>query len=275
MTLHLNNGIGADLGDNIVVAAPFILQNGNVLYVDSATGTDAGGTAGHNREKPLATLAQALTNAADHDRIVLLSGHEETVTNAYSVTKRVTIVGEGASGGLPTVKFTIDAAAQSLFDVSVDNVRLFNLWIEENAQANSAAKIVLSGGTADGFWMRGCYLEANGNDDASVLSISVGTDRVRIESCTFISTATSSSAQPHSAIVPAGALSDFVMRDVVISDGTVGWSNIWAFDASADALERYWIENLSLLLGAEARFHASSSGHIAGLTVTGGGKVSI
>ena len=52
--------------------------------MDSATGSDAASPAGKDRIKPLATLAQACTNAATGDIIVCLAGHAETLTSGQT-----------------------------------------------------------------------------------------------------------------------------------------------------------------------------------------------
>lgn len=270
--IYLPNGIGEPLGDSLVTNEPLLLS-GDVWWVDSQTGTDAASPAGRNREKPLATLAQALVNAANQDIIVCKSGHSETVNSTFNISKKVIIVGAGSSAGLPTVKFTMDSASNALFNITTDHVELRNLWLEENAQANSVQKINVDT-TGPDFKMIGCYLEANENDDDALLFIDSGAHRVTLENCTFISTSTTTTTQPHSAIIIGGNISDLHMKGCVISDGTVGWSNIWAFDSSAAVLTAFRGEDMSLLLGAEMLFDASSTGFVAPTTQTGGAKVS-
>jgi hypothetical protein len=266
---YLPNGIGATLGDSLATTEPLILT-GNVWYVDSATGTDAVSPAGKNREKPLATLAQAHTNASANDIIVCLSGHSETLTAGQVFTKSVLLIGEGASGALPTVKFTQDAAAAGLFSIVAAGVEIRNIWFEEAAQLASVNKVYVDAVCTD-FRLTDCYFEGNANDALALVAI-LGA-RCTIEGCTFISTATDTAAQPYAGIETSGAISDLRMIGVKLSDGTVGWSGA-AMVASGAAVTRLRCEGLSLLLGAEMLIHASSTGHVNPATSTGGGRVS-
>ncbi|MEY4931756.1 MAG: hypothetical protein RLZZ403_76, partial [Pseudomonadota bacterium] len=105
MTISYPNGIGGSTGDSLALAKP-LMMSGSVWYVDSATGTDAAGSAGKDRSKPLATLATAVSNASDDDIIVFFDGHEETLTSAQTLGKRLSLIGEGSDAGVPTVTFT-------------------------------------------------------------------------------------------------------------------------------------------------------------------------
>jgi hypothetical protein len=270
MTVYLPEGPGESLGDSLATNTGLIVS-GNIWYVNSVTGTDAAAPAGKNREKPLATLAQALTNAADQDIIVCQAGHTQTVTSTMSVSKKVVIVGAGSGSTRP--KFTINSASSSLFNIITDHVELRNLWIEENAQANSVQKINVDA-TGTDFKMIGCYLEANGNDDDAILVVDTGAHRCQLVNCTFISTSTTTTTQPHSAILSGGAVSNLEIVGCTVSDGTVGWSNIWGVDLSVAAVTGLHVESLSLLLGAEWINHASTTGFMGIPTRTGGGKVS-
>ena len=261
------NGAGESLGDTLITEEP-LYSTGSVWYVNSATGTDAASPAGRNRSKPLATLSQAHTNAAAGDIIVLMDGHAETLTSAITISKAVAIVGAGKSSGKPTVKFTINASASYLFNVTGDDVQLKNLWLEENSQANSLTKVVVSG---DGFRMVGCYVEANDNDDAACLSIHAG-NGMRIEETTFISTSTTTTTQPKSAIEVTLESNDLEMKNVTLDGGTVGWSDYYAFDATSNAINRLKATGVNLLNGSDMDL-TGCTGRIALGTLTGGSRV--
>ena len=262
-----SNGAGETLGDALITEEP-LYSTGDVWYVNSATGADAVSPAGKNRSKPLATLDQAHTNAAAGDIIVLMDGHSETLTASVTISKAVAIVGAGKSSGKPTVKFTINSSSSYLFNVTGDDVQLKNLWIEENSQANSLTKIVVSG---DGFRMIGCYVEANDNDDAACLSIHAG-HGMRIEETTFISTSTTTTTQPKSAIEVTLESNDLEMKNVTLDGGTVGWSDFYAFDATGNAINRMKALNINLLNGADMDL-TGCSGWMSLGTVTGGSRV--
>ena len=63
------------------------------------------------------------------------------------------------------------------------------------------------------------------------------------------------------------------LEGLTFDAGTVGWSNYWALDLSAGAITRLTIEGLSLLRGADAKFHASSTGRVNVQTASGGSRV--
>lgn len=269
MTQFLENGIGETLGADLVTYKPLALS-GDVWYVHSGTGSDAASPRGLERLRPLATLSQALTNAANADIIVLLDGHTETLTGALTISKVVAICGSGSSGGRPTVKFKRNAAAGTLFTISTNFVRIHNVWFEANQQANATARISV-GGTD--FELEDCYFECGQYDTGPALSIGSGQGNVRIKDTTFISTATSAAAQPESAIKCAGDSPDMEFDGLVLSGGTVGWSNPYAFDATANALTRVRGRSVSLLLGADMKFASGTTGWVFPRTATGGARL--
>lgn len=265
-----HNGIGGSTGDSLALASP-LMTSGNIWYVDSATGTDAASPAGQNREKPLDTLAQAVTNAADDDIIVFLDGHAETLTAAQTISKRLTLVGEGSSSGVPTVTFTRDVASGTgLFVVSGTNVQIRNIKFAADSQTNATARITCSAAKTT---FIDCYFVCSGTSTWAAVQLDSGTTHPTFRGCTFISTATAVATQPESAIKSTVAIADMVMVDCVFSAGTVGFSNFYAVDFSTAACTRMAVENISLLLGADIKFHASSTGYVNVATATGGSKV--
>lgn len=270
--IHLPNGVGEATGDSLVTNSPLEI-NGNVWYVDASTGVDAASPAGRNRNKPLASLSQAITNCGDGDVIVCMDGHTETLTSALSIDQDVLIVGAGSSSGLPTVKFTINAASAALFSFAggaLSTVGMRNIWIEENAQANSVSKLV-TGGSLNYLFLDGLYVECDGNDDAVALDLDVD-QCARIDNCTFISTSTDNTAQPAAAIALRNT-PVLQMKGTTFSGGTVGWSNYFAMYPAAAGPDYMQLEELSLLLGADIQLTESSQGFVSVTTATGGARV--
>ena len=262
------NGAGETLGGNVITEKS-LYTTGHVWYVDSTNGTDAASPAGKNRNDPIKTLAQAHTNAADGDIIVLMDGFAETLTAAQTISKKVTIAGAGQSSGKPTCKLTLNAAAANMLTITTSDVELNNIWIEENSQSNTSEKIELTGSD---FQMIGCYVEANGNDTKSCLRINTGAHRARIENCTFISTGTSGSSQPKAAVEVIAAVNNLDIVGTVFSGGTYGWSAYQAFIGVA-AVTRFRMRGVSLLLGADMKFDDASTGRISIPTSTGSAKI--
>lgn len=214
------NGIGQSVGDSLVTRSP-LYTSGSVWFVHGADGNDS--WSGVNPTNPFATLAQAVASAGDDDIIVLMDNHAETIAASITVSERLTIVGAGQSDGKPTAKLTANIAADELLDVTGNHVELRNIWFEEDAQANSAARIRVTG---TDFRMVGCYLECdeNSNSTAGVVSLATGWGSARFEGSTFVSTATDASDPPRQGIgVTTG---DHLELDGVVFDGgTVGWQS--------------------------------------------------
>ena len=264
----LYNGIGGTLGDSLALAKPLMLS-GNVWYVSSARGTDAASPAGQNREKPLATLQQAVTNASAADVIVLLSDHAESISSTVSIAKQLIIVGEGSSGGNPTATLT-QGADTTMISLATSGIELRNIKFPEPAIAIANPRVSV---VSSGVWVDGCRFEVGKNTDVAAFYVTAGSDTLRVTNSTWISVATDRTLQPVTSFYFSGAVSDVVLDGLVFSDGEVGYSNIYSLDASAGAITRLRATNISLLLGADLKFHASSTGLINVATATGGGKV--
>jgi hypothetical protein len=264
------NGIGGTLGDQLDTCRP-LWSSGSVWYVSSLTGTDGASPAGQNREKPLATLAQAQTNAADGDFVVFLQGHTQTLGAGLIISKRLTLMGEGFVGGKPGASFLINNASQTMFDITAPNVELRNIYFPPCVQSNTGVKVDFDGG-ANGRVI-GCYFEAGANDKSAQLEIDPGADGLQISGCTFISVAPTVTAQPAAAIQSTGAINDLEIADTVISSGTSGWSNYWAIDLAIGTALRTKISNLSLLLGSDVRMGANATGRVNVQLATGGSRI--
>jgi hypothetical protein len=265
------NGIGGyPPGDFLDTCKP-LQTSGNIWYVSSLVGIDAVAPAGLNREKPLATVAQAVTNAIDEDIIVFLPGHTQTLTTVQALAKSLTLIGEGTISDKPAVSFAMNAAANSIFSATVAGVEFRNLYFPQNLQANASPKVAFTGSGTDGL-VRGCYFDCGATDTGA--AISIGASRSRIESTILISTATTRAAQPSLAIrATPGAYTGLVLKDVVVSAGTVGFSNFSAVDFSQAVVTRLRAEGLSLLLGADADFGSASTGRVNVQLATGGSRV--
>lgn len=275
--IHLPNGIGDTLGDTLVTTSPLEV-NGNVWYVHFTNGTDAASPAGQNRQDPLKTLGQAHTNAANGDIIVLMDGHEETLTATVTISKAVVVVGAGSSGGYPTAKLTNNQAAGSAIAITAaGHVELRNIWFEEESQANTSVKISVSNASGSQV-VSGCYVRCGQYDDDFALEIS-NTEYCFIKNSTFLSVATSVATQPLAAIAlssSATVMHVVYMDGVVVDGGTHGWSNYWAVDISQNTNnlpDHIIVDNLSLLRGSDMRVDENAVGYINASTQTGGCRI--
>lgn len=265
------NGLGGTV-DALALNAPFYGLDSVAWYVHATLGTDAASPAGKDPQAPLATIAQAVTNASANDVIVLLDGHAETLTAAQTVSKRgLVIVGCGATAGVPNVVLTNDSAAASMFSVSAANVQFRNIRFATNAQANSQPRIAVTGA---GFVMDGCYVQGNQYDDGTAVQLGSGADYATIRDTTFVSTATSQATRPESAVKTSAAVAGLRLVGVSVSDGSYGWSNGYAVDLNGGAVTDLLADSVSLLLGASIRLGSSCTGYVIP-TVTGGGLVDV
>lgn len=246
MSIIYPNGAGDTLGDQLVTCKP-LYSSGSIWYVNSSGGVDGATPAGKNREKPLATLAQAVTNAADNDIIELMSGHTESPAVGQTIAKKLIIVGGGSSNGRPTVKMgNTGGGGINRYTVTAANVEFRNIWFLSSTVAGITG-IALSGAL---FRCKGCYFELTAND-LSAIAFAAGADSARVVNTTFISTATSVASQAITAMRTNATVSDLELDGVTFSAGTVGFSNPYAFDFSGGIINRLKAENINLLLGAD------------------------
>lgn len=279
MAFFLPNGIGGSTGDALAIAAP-LFMSGKVWYVKDTTGVDAASPEGLDRLAPLATIGQAHTNAADGDIIVCLANHAETISSVMTISKRVTILGEGSetfSDGLrPTVTLTIGGAANHVFALTGVRCQIRNIKFLPRTSAGTGSFIQTA--TAN-HRITGCRFESNNHSNAPGVLLDSGANLVHFENCTWVATGTSTSDRPDSGLRASAALTGLRMDGCVFDGGTTGYEtsagNPWAMDCDAGAITDYQIEGLSLLRGADLRLHASSVGYCNPQTVSGSSRLEV
>lgn len=236
-----SSGIGGSTGDELC-SLTNLAVSGDVWYVLSSTGTDAATPAGKERIKPLATLAQAYTNAAAGDTITFLAGHQETLTGVQTLAKAgLRLVSEG-TGLVNSARFTCNGS-MVLFDITAAGVWLGNIYFAASTTAPTPSRVRIASAATK---IRGCYFACGASDTAPALSYVTGAGTARVEDTTFISTASSLSAQAHSALNVANAMSDLVLDTVVFDGGSTGWSQPFAVNVAA-AVTRLTATNIDLL----------------------------
>lgn len=266
------NGFGETTGDALASTLPFYQAFGNdVWFVCSLNGTDGASPAGKNKEKPLATLGQANTNAASGDIIVLLTGHTETFTAALTITKSLTIIGCGTTSGKPSPQLKNNSAAASMVTLATANidVEFRNVYFPAQVQSNSATKFNY---TAGSLRMEGCYCEASGNDTAAVITLPTsGIERFDFINSTMVSTGSSTSSQPLRGISGTSITGHVRLDGAVFDDGTYGWSGDTALLISQGSTGGVRGTGVSLLRGASIAISNRSWVQVG--TATGGGRV--
>lgn len=221
------NGIGGSTGASLATAAPFY-GSGDVWYVSSVTGVDASGTAGKDRVKPLATLAQAYTNAAAGDTIVCLENHAETLTSAQTLGKAgLVLLGEGAGSSRP--RFTRNADI-NMFDVTAAGVVCWNIYFPASTTTSTKSRFRTAAVMTE---LRSCYFECGASDTGPAAESVTGASQFFIRDTSFVSTATAVASQPHSALKVTNALTDLELDTVTFDGGSTGWSNQFALNGAA------------------------------------------
>lgn len=260
-----NNGLGELLGDSLATSKP-VITPGFVWFVNSAGGVDAASPAGRDRQKPLATFSQALTNSAAGDTILLEDGHTETIGVVITVNKQLFIAGGGSSAGIPTVNFTATGNNQ-IFSLSAAGTQMRNVRLKATPAANANSHIDLA---AAGIRVKGLYVEMGANDTGFGMRITA--NNLRINNTTFISTATAVASRPGTGLNSNGAIADLDLEGSVFDEGTVGFATA-ACDLSNAAITRLTGDNIALLRGAELLMNAASTGFLNPTTTTGGGRI--
>jgi hypothetical protein len=273
-TMLWPNGLGPSTGDELAVNGP-LYTGGTTWFVHYTNGTDAVSPAGESELAPLKTLAQAVTNAAHDDIIVLLDGHDETVTSTQTISKRLTIVGGGSASGKPTAILRNNQAGNALLSITTIGVSLRNIYFPENVQTCTEAKVIFTGQNM--FRCVGCYFDCGAKDtNAASIACFSTTSFARFENCTFVSTATSAAARPVAGLT-ATAPVDWEVIGCTFDGGTVGFSGVAyqgaAFHNASTAALRIHVQNLTLLRGANFVLGTGATGYISGVTTTGSSQV--
>ncbi len=246
---YIYQGSGGTVGPAMVTDGPW-LESGQRWYVhrtgsDSAPGTD--------RARPLATTAQAVTNASAGDTIVFLEGHSETLSSAQTLSKTLYLVSEGS--GSTRAAFTCGGAV-AMFDVTTAGVWFQNLYFPQSTAAPTARIRV----AAAECHVLSCDFDCGALDTGPALKFITSAGTGHVEDCTFTSTATVATSQPTIGLEVANAMTALWLFGLTFNGGTYGWSD-YALKGTA-AITRLFAQDLSLLNGADMFLATGSSYHI-------------
>jgi hypothetical protein len=254
------NGIGGSTG-SILATAPRLVMSGAVWYVDSTTGTDAASPAGQDRVKPLATLAQAYTNASAGDIIVFLAGHTEIITSNVTLAKAgLALIGEGTTTTMP--KFTWNGVGGVPYTLSAINCYVDNLWFAASSQSPGSSGRVRVTGAGNIFV--GCKFDSGANDDYAALAIEAA--NISISGATF--TNTSTTTQPLTPIIVSAAANGLWIDNSTIDGGTIGWSGRLGLNVNTGSTS-VKITRLNLLRDSDVTLVTACTGWIATKTLSG------
>lgn len=252
-------GFGGTSGSALATATTMI-SSGYAYYVDSVNGDDSATNNGLNREQPLQTLAQAITNSSAGDTIVLLGGSSFTLTAVIALAGRH-LIGEGTGSNIPTiVRNMTGSPVTTATSASV----ISNIKFAAGNSASNTTNGTLSIGVKT--FLDNVTLVGGNTDDAPLL---VTTADVTAENLTFTSAATSKAGAPLRAFscATAGVIAEF--DSLTIDGGTYGWSGSSAFSMTDGA--NLFARGVSLQNGSDMVIAVGVKGYIA---LTSGDKSS-
>lgn len=223
MALVYENGLVSTTSGGDAFIYNDIIITGTVIWVDSVNGNNA--NAG-NEETPLATLAQAITNATANngDIIVIKSGHTEQVGTTITLSKAgLKIFGLGSGSSAPN--FTMIAATDGL-NVTGANVEINNLYFPVGITATNTARINVD---APNVKIKGCAFVC-GAKDQDTITLTANALYPRIISCSFSVTA---SGPRYGVSVESASVSQLRLESCAFDGGTYNWSGGAVYSAVA------------------------------------------
>ncbi len=229
------------------------LSSGVVWYVgNSSGGVDAVSPQGRNRNYPLATLAQAHTNASAGDTIWCLSGHSQELSSAQTFNKaNILVISEGS--GTNRAGFTCTGAV-AMFDVTAAGVWFVNLRLPASTTAPTARIRVASTESL----IQSCDFTSGASDTAPALKYITGAGQCRVVDSSFTSSATAAASRPSIGLEVANAMSGLNVENTSFIGGTYGWSD-YAFKGTA-AITRIYGYGNSFLTDSDWSFATGTTG---------------
>lgn len=216
-----SNGFGGTSGSTLSTLKPtYALNGGHVWYVSSVTGSDAASPRGEDRSKPLATSAQAVTNASAGDTIVYLAGHTENLASAIAASKLgLKFASEGIGAG--AARLTC-ASTGGCFNVTAGTV-ISGIYFPASTTAPTNARVDIA--TAAPCLLENCYFEMGASDTTAAVrwgsvASSVG---LAITGTSFVANAASQAAIGISVVT--NAASALQLTNNTFDGGTIGFSD--------------------------------------------------
>lgn len=234
--------------------------SGTVYWLDTVNGNNA--NAGIDRELPVATLAQAYTNASAGDVICIEAGSSQSLAGSQALAKAgLTIIGFGTGSNRP--RYTANGAI-AMFNITAAGTRIYNLFFP----ASTAVPTSRISTTAAETEINGCYFECGASDTAAGVIVGAAAHNCRLINDTFAVTA----SRPAIAVSVTAAVTDLYIKDLVINGGSYGWTD-QALKISG-AATRILIDGLTLANRSD--FSITTTGttyQIFGVETSGSGRV--
>lgn len=249
-------GTGFDLG-----TAVNDYFSGTVYWVEAPGGSDS--NTGKERELPLATLAQAVTNASAGDLIVIEAGSAESVGTSQAISKAglwILGLGQGSTRPRYTATSTID-----LLSISAAGVRIFNLYFPASTAA-ATSRVKVDSSNAE---IRGCYFECGANDTTTSVLYTTNANGSHIIDSTFAATA----ARPAIGFEVTGA-DDILIQNCTFDGGSYGWTDYSCKFTGAS--QRIYVNGMTLANRSDFGITLTGTTYkLFGVAVSGSGRVVI
>lgn len=201
-------------------------------WLDTVNGNNA--NAGTERELPVATLAQAVTNSAANGIIVIESGSAESLTGAQALSLAgLSIIGLGQGTSRP--RYTA-AGAIAMFNVTAAGVRIYNLYFPAST-AVPTSRISTAAAETE---INGCYFEHGASDTSAGIIVAASANNCRLISNSHVVTA----SRPAIGVSVTGAVTDLYAKSLTFDGGSYGWTD-YALKISA-AATRILVDGVTL-----------------------------
>lgn len=263
------NGLGVSLGASESMTGRY-QTSGQVWYVDpaNANALDAVGV-GQDINRPLETVAQAISNAAAYDTIVIRSTPADA--GAVTVNKALAFYGGSMSGGLPSTWIDLDGAnfwSVTAADVEINNLafRTQQAYIDGGGSAFGSAYITVTGAR---FRSRDLYLLQN-HGGLTGIRFNSGGDYADLGPGTRVHLQTGVNA---SAIMIGAAVTGLRGRGITLSQVDGISHSGPAFDGALFTVTGMRVVEASLINGCDASFHTNTTGTFHLSTSSAGAKV--
>jgi hypothetical protein len=267
------DGIGVlETGHPLLSRTPLQMA-GNVWFVDYASGTDAVSPRGLGAEYPLKTLAQAVSNSASGDIILLRSTHNEPIDSNLNIgSKRLIILGEGRTNGVPLATLENVVPDNSMLEFSI-GVRVINVrFIGSDDLLDPYPHLEINGGS-QGSRVEFCQFESALENTTNPVVLLYAAQNTLFEDCVFKSTSETPDDPPNSLLSSYGApATGITLKRCTFDGGNSGFSTGYAVDFTYFAITDLYMETVTLTNGAGIGIAVDSTG-IAYNMATGTSRV--
>lgn len=236
--------------------------SGSTQWLDTVNGSNA--NAGTERELPVATLAQAVTNSAANGLIVIEAGSAESLSGSQSLSLAgLSILGLGTGASRP--RYTCTGAVDML-SVTGAGTRIYNLYFPAST-AVATSRIKTAAAETE---INGCYFECGASDTVAAIVIATSGNNCKVINPTFAVTA----SRPAIGLSVTGAVTDLFVQGAVFNGGSYGWTD-YAFKISG-AATRVMVDGVTLAGRSDLGITVTGTTYkIFGVNVSGSGRVVI